>query len=399
MSIRTRKLQHFLAYIVSAAMAFSLCACGEKSEDTSSSVPATSVAQSETSTVATVSDTVPAKEEALKSAPEVYLDAILIQINPSFMLYVDERGDVIRSEAMNDDAKSMSDRCYLDGRNVRDALSDIVNVAIDDGYLKDGGVVNVTLVDSYRTEPDANKTIDDLENVVDRISDERNIDISPVATIDAGIQFASDAENTHPNDDPNPPPPENNPGADRNNDPGQEPGNDPNNAPGNDPNNDPGNNPGTEPDDHQHDTQPDNGGDNGGGKQEGCPVCQGSGKCTRCDEDGYETCYRCGATGYEPCTCEGGYDPNPCPCGGDGKCYRCEGTGVFEGNTCDVCGGDGLCKECHGSGRRTCAKCNGTGQTPCEDCHGAGKVICAGCQGTRVCEACGGTGLNPHKQE
>ena len=390
MSTRKRHFQHMLAYVISIAMALSLCACGEKSDDTATSVADTSVTPIEASTIATVSDTVPAKADALKSAPEVYLDAILIQINPSFMLFVDERGEVIRSEAMNDDAKKMSDRCGLDGRNVKDALADIVNVAIDDGYLKDGGVVNVTYVDSYRTESDARHQLDDLQNVVDQIGDERNIDISPVGTFDSEIEFVPEAENTGFTEDPNTPPPDQNPGNEPSDDQGTQPDNDPGNQQDNPPP--------PESDNQQNDDGENNGGDNGGGKQEGCPVCQGSGKCTRCDEDGYEFCYRCDGDGYVDCTCDGGFDPNPCPCGGDGKCYRCEGTGVFEGNTCDVCGGDGLCQECHGVGRRTCSRCNGTGQTPCEDCHGAGKVICGGCQGTRICEACGGSGLNPHKE-
>ena len=402
MRTRKRNFQHILTYVVSFAMAISLCACGEKTEDTTSMSPDASISQTESATVATVKDTVPEKAEALKSAPEVYLDAILVQINPSFMLFTDERGQVIRSEAMNDDAKKMSDRCAIDGRNVQDALSDIVNVAIDDGYLKEGGVVNVTFVESNRTESDANQQMDGLKDVVNRISDERNIDISPVGTFDSEIDFASDAENTEFTGDPNVPPPDPNQENQSGSDPTDDQGNPPDNRPGDDQGNPPDAAPDPGHDDHQNDPGNDDGGNNnddhGGGKQEGCPVCQGSGRCTRCDENGYETCHRCGGDGQEDCTCDGGYDPNPCPCGGEGRCYRCEGTGEFEGKTCDVCGGNGLCKECGGVGRRTCTKCNGTGHTPCEDCHGEGKIICPGCNGTRDCEACGGSGLNPHKQ-
>ena len=74
-----------------------------------------------------------------------------------------------------------------------------------------------------------------------------------------------------------------------------------------------------------------------------------------------------------------------------------QGSGEFEGKTCDVCAGNGKCKECGGVGKRPCKNCGATGIVDCNECHGSGKEECQGCHGTLKCEACGGSGFNPHK--
>ena len=387
-------LKRILACMVSSCMIISLCGCGKKSGESSSD---TSISETtiETTPSTTEATTTIEKKEVLKNAPEAYLDAILIQINPSFIIFVNERDEVVRGEALNDDAKKLMNRVVLGGRSADEAIKDIVTSSIDEGYLKPGGTVNVTMVETFRTKEDAQNRLKSLEETVTQIGNEKKVEIKPATKINDDVEYAQE-------------PVEQGPG-----DPGQDPNN-PNNP--NDPNdpNDP-NRPDADPNqtnndrepDHQHetdhqepqDTKNDGGGNNGsgGGKQEGCPVCQGSGKCTRCDKDGYEDCLRCGKTGKMPCSCNGGIDPNPCACG-NGNCYRCQGTGEFEGKTCDVCGGSGKCKDCGGTAQRKCNHCNGTGYLECDDCHGTGKSLCQGCHGTRVCEACGGSGLNPHKK-
>ena len=390
--MKTKKyyFHRILTYILSFSLIMGLCACGKKSEDTqASSEPGVT----EITPAPTSQETILKKDEYLEKAPEAYLDAVLIQINPSFMLFVNERDEVVNCVPMNEDAEKMREHCNIDGRRIQDALMDIVNVAYDDGYLKPGGTVNVTMVESFRTEDDAQNRMNDLEVIINQVSQDRNVEIKPEMKLNEDISYAQDQGNPPPGDNNNNPPPED----DNNIPPTQE--SDPNNQPGPEPSDD---------HDHDHETEPpkdnnggndggDNGG-NGGGKQEGCPVCQGSGKCTRCNLTGYVECMSCHGTGEKDCDCDGGFDRNPCPCGGDGKCYRCEGTGIFEDKTCDVCGGNGKCKECNGVGRRTCNKCGGAGQTICEECQGSGKEICQGCQGSLICEACGGSGLNPHKQ-
>lgn len=345
----------------------------------------------------TTAPALPAKEEVLKDAPEAYLDAILIQINPSFVMFVNEFGEVVRSEAMNEDAKGLMPKVALDGRNVNDALTDIVNASVDEGFLKSGGTVNITMVESFRSEADCNEQMKSLENVVVTVGLERNMDIQPATRIADDVQFAHDLpddpnppEDPNRPGDPNPPADPNQPGDPNHSDEQNQP--DPNSEPKPDQpgNNDP--NPPPAKDDHN-----DQGG-NGGGGEEGCPVCQGSGECVRCHRTGYTDCGRCHGSGEISChNCNDGYDKNPCPCGGDGLCYRCQGTGTFEDKTCDVCDGNGKCKECGGVGRRTCNFCGGSGIITCDECQGSGQELCQGCQGTLTCEACDGTGKNLHK--
>lgn len=387
--------KRIFAVCISIVMALSLCACGNNSKSETSETSTSSVTgSSEMTVLPTTAPPLPEKEEVLKQAPEAYLDAILIQINPSFLLYVNEFGEVIKGEALNEDAKSLMPQVALDGRNVNDALTDIVNASVNDGFLKDGGTVNITMMESFRSESDAGEQMKNLESVVVAVGQERNIDITPATKIADDVQYAQDQPGSGEPGDPNHPGDPNPPDPNQTGDPNQ-PGDpnppDPNANPDQPGQNDP--NPPPEKDDHD-----DHGGNGGGGKEEGCPVCQGSGVCVRCDRTGYTECGRCHGSGEIDChNCNDGYDPNPCPCGGNGLCYRCSGTGTFEDKTCDVCDGNGKCKECGGVGRRTCNFCSGSGIIPCDECKGSGKEECQGCHGTLVCEACDGTGKNIHK--
>ena len=394
MKSKRQKIKRALAFIVSATMIIGLCGCG-KSEKKDTEITTNPSISEETSS-ATTEPKLPDKQEALKDAPEAYLDAILVQINPSFMLFVNERSEVVRSKAMNEDAKNMLDHVALDGRNVKDALTDIVRSSIDDGFLKPGGTVNISMIETFRTESDAKQNLNDLENVVVDIGREKNTDIKPATKIAEDAQFAQEDPQPGPNPDPQNPDPRQDP-----QDPPPDPNQDPNTPPseqnpGPDPNDDPNRPEGR--DDHDHNEDDGRNGGSGGEKREGCPVCQGSGVCTRCHKTGYTECGACHGSGKADChLCNKGYDSNPCPCGGDGKCYRCQGTGEFEGKTCDVCAGNGKCKECGGVGKRPCKNCGATGIVDCNECHGSGKEECQGCHGTLKGEACGGSGFNPHK--
>ena len=206
--------KRIFAVCISIVMALSLCACGNNSKSETSETLASSVTESSEMTVLpTTAPPLPEKEEVLKQAPEAYLDAILIQINPSFLLYVNEFGEVIKGEALNEDAKSLMPQVALDGRNVNDALTDIVNASVNDGFLKDGGTVNITMMESFRSESDAGEQMKNLESVVVAVGQERNIDITPATKIADDVQYAQDqpgpGEPGDPNQpgDPNPPDP------------------------------------------------------------------------------------------------------------------------------------------------------------------------------------------------
>ena len=387
------RLRKLTTYLVASAMIFSLCACGKSSDnkdETSDTAITEDLPGSDLPDPNKV-DSLPENSEILKEAPEVYTNAVLVSINPSFMLYTNERNEVFTFKPMNADAESMMDSVMLEGRTIQDGISDIVHVSIDRGFLKDNGVVNVTIISSNGAAEDAERMIDEIEHRVSDIATERGINISTAPKIDEEVKF------TEPQPDPNDP---GNPG-----DPGQ-PG-DPNN-PGPDPNNPPPdpNNPGDPDPQGDPNNGNNNGGNNGGNggnnggdgkKVEGCPVCQGSGICDRCNRTGKVTCMNCNGTGTVPChlNCDHGYQPCPCD---NGKCHKCGGTGKDDfDNPCDACDGTGNHRECGGTGKVPCFNCNGTGYETCGECQGTGLEECQGCHGTLKCSACDGTGINQHK--
>ena len=71
----------------------------------------------------------PLDADHLPDEPEQYACAVLVSINPTFLLYLNERGDVIAYKAMNEDARKMEDRTMLLDRHVRDAIMDIVAIS------------------------------------------------------------------------------------------------------------------------------------------------------------------------------------------------------------------------------------------------------------------------------
>jgi len=405
-----QSLKLFSTCLVVASMILGLCACGEKSEtsanETTGSTPSVSSVASDSAAPATSSDSLPQKEEILKDSPEEYLHAVVISINPSFMAYINERNEIFRLDALNDDAKSLLGEIVWEGRTIRDSLKDIVRSSIDHGFLKDNGTVNISMLDSRATSGDAEQMLAELEQSVSEVAQERELHIAAATNVEPDIQFVVDrGDQPDPNQgDPNPPPPDNQgdpntPSPDDQGDPNApDHPSDPNQA-------DPGNNQGNPDDPQPTDGDPGNPDDpsqNPGGndqKVEGCPVCQGSGKCTRCDLTGVVECVNCHGAGKVPChlgDCDNGYQPCPCD---NGNCHKCGGTGVADnGQSCDACGGSGNHKECGGTGKVTCFNCNGTGLEVCSICDGTGTEECQGCHGTLVCEACDGTGLNLHKQ-
>lgn len=384
-----KRLRSLITYLVAFAMLFSLCACGkstDKESETSDTAITENLPESNLPDPEKV-DSLPENSEILKEAPEVYTNAVLISINPSFMLYTNERNEVFTFKPMNEDAESLMDTVMIEGRTIQDGISDIVNACVDRGYLKDNGVVNVTIISSNGDAEDAERMIDDIEHRVSDIAKERDINISTAPKIDESVEF------TEPRPDPNDPGNPGDPGQPGDpGDPGQpgdpgdpgQPGPDPNGPADPDPNKDPG-------------SGNNNGGNGGGKKVEGCPVCQGSGVCDRCNRTGKVECAVCHGSGTLPCHlgCDHGYQDCPCD---NGNCHKCGGSGKNDlGEPCDACDGTGNHRECGGSGKVACNNCNGTGVEPCNECQGTGLEECQGCHGTLKCSACDGTGINPNK--
>ena len=271
--------------------------------------------------------------ELLANSPEVYAVALNVKINPNILLYIGDNGDIICCEFLNEDAEKMIDKRLIEGRLLKDAMVDIITEAINQGFLKDGGDVELYVVKSYLSQFDMDNVVNVAEEVIRQQAKDKGIEVGinrhqAEDAVDPNVTNLGDNTEPAPPEDPNENPSEDNTGE---NEPAK---NEPvNNEPTQGANNNGGQN-------NNGGSSNQGGADNNSGKkEEGCSVCWGSGKCGYCGAKGRITCEVCGGSGHEGCS----------QCGGEGK-MRC---------SC----GDGLCSLCHGATYITCEECNGKGDS------------------------------------
>lgn len=294
-----RRMKKLFTYLICLAMILSLAGCGKKDEPKADAPTEQATPDNPGGTTETPdqpADNNPAEpgdviEDALKKAPEHYDFAVEVSINPAFLLFV-SGNEVIGYQALNDDAKQIEDRCALVGRGIEGAVEDIVRASHQDGFLKDGGAVNLTIVSANCKKTEADEVLDRAFHTVERTAQECNVSVKPEIHIETEVVFAPEPQPGEPGD-PN------------------EPGNP--NEPGdpNDPN-------------EYHEPRKDN---------EGCSVCCGTGVCERCDGTGVVDCMRCNGTGKSP----------------EGTCPDCNGAGRCE---CEQCHGTKQCPACGGTGKK-----------------------------------------------
>ena len=120
-----------------------------------------------------------------------------ITINPEFKLHLDNNGNVVQVDALNDDAKAVNDAIQLTGKSCENAITALLNETIRQGFLRDGGEVTVTveISDNISNQLDKwQKTV--MDGVTQALS---------ANTINANISFGAEvihAPNTPPQNDP-----------------------------------------------------------------------------------------------------------------------------------------------------------------------------------------------------
>ena len=293
---------------------------------------------------------------------------VRVTINPEFRLYLDSTEEVLAVEPINADAQQLMDRIVFAGRKVDGVVEDIVSTAIDDGFLKDAGAVNVEIVHTDLDELAVNDILAHAEEAVERHSKEVGLTIRTEKVV---------AENAY--------------------EPVEEPASSAAAS-------------SKVATSSARPTTSQAAQGNAGGKVEGCSVCQGSGKCGYCGAKGRYacevckgagslTCHRCGGVGKMKCNCDNG-NCHVCHGAGRLKCTTCDGTdrncpychGSGYG-PCNGCPGDGKCTQCKGTGYSGIdEQCNGTGKEACGPCKGTGITDCNQCHGSGKCPACNGTG-------
>ncbi len=330
-----------VALLLACLLVLSLAACGKNGPETGDNE----------NTQAPASDPGPAEsnstEELLSDAPESYDYAVLVSINPEFLLYLRGR-EVFAYEALNEDAATVAERAAILNRGIDGVLDDIVRFSYEEGFLKDGDEVNVTLVSAFRTQTEAEELLQEARTAVQDSAGRCGVAVKPVITVESTVAFPM------PEPTPAPEPADREPSEQDASEPGQEPSGSEGSSGEPDEGQESGGEPveesGGEPENQPRD------------ENEGCPVCGGSGVCDVCEGSGLLLCEECGGSGYETCS----------KCGGEGYAGSDENGPVL----CDQCGGTGLVLH--------------------ENCGGDGLVTCNHCEGSGLCEVCGGTGLNPH---
>lgn len=72
-----------------------------------------------------------------------YAAMLRVTINPEFAIYLDAEQKIIRTEAANEDAKTLFADLDVTGQSYADGMTAVLNTAYDQGYLKDGGKVSI----------------------------------------------------------------------------------------------------------------------------------------------------------------------------------------------------------------------------------------------------------------
>ena len=251
-------------------------------------------------------------EEMLSDVPDTYDYALQVSINPEFILYL-VGSEVVAYVALNEDAKKVDERAAIEDRGLHGALEDIVRFSYEEGFLKDGGDVTVTMVRAFGTEAVANELLKEAEDFILSTAEDCGISVNPVITIAENLNFS---ENTMQENIENPE--------------GEKPEN---------------HNPATSTaeDFQTSEGEPDESREPQWIEVE-CSICYGSGEST----------------------CKG--------CAGSGICGHCRGTNFTA--TCNRCwgyNGQPPCNRCGGDGEEDCNGCGATGKVGCYRCGGSGK--------------------------
>lgn len=122
-------MKKLLALLLAAVLCFALGACGGKTQTDNNG------AQQET-------------EQAIQteiSESEQAVAVVNIVINPEFNIHVGNDGNVIAVECLNADAKSVGGKVSVTGKSCKDAIIMILQETVNQGFLKDGGKIEISV--------------------------------------------------------------------------------------------------------------------------------------------------------------------------------------------------------------------------------------------------------------
>lgn len=347
--------------VLFTAMTFLMTGCGEKAAGADSALQESTASESasENSSVALESA---AKEsssgESTGEEPAGDVAAVVrITINPDLELLLDKEAIILAVNYLNQDAEDAFSELELQGTELKDAVSLVVDAAIEKEYLKAGKEIAVEISAGANKVPEAalsEEITDVINKTVQETLDNRQFDallqITVAETEEGQSGQASEVKEEQTESKEGQAAKDSQTAEDGQTavKDGQDSG-----------------------ESMEQTTQAETGG-------EPCPACGGTGICAECG-GGTLPCKRCGGSLWEKCGTCGGSGSQTCP--------GCHGSGqdATDGSACRHCGGAGsiTCEQCGGSGGKACSICNGKGviSDDCILCHGA-----------KTCTVCGGTG-------
>lgn len=278
------------------------------------------VAQAATETVAEVEITT--ETEAANPydvIPKEFAYSLTVSINPLVELYFDAQDTVIGVAYLNQDAIDAYQELELVGKNMEDGMDLLVTTAVDKGYLKEDGTVDIELakIGTQEKEIDSSILTNASKTVNQTLSAKNEEEAAPIqAAVEVNVTKEVEEETgvVTPSVCPT---------------------------------------------------------CNGTGKS--CSICGGTGNCDECKGDGYlgngytVSCPRCHGSNTETCIyCDSAGNSNK----HEGTCDfpNCMGSHVYACTTCGggsravtcaSCGGSGHCKTC--GGNASCSTCGGSG--------------------------------------
>ncbi len=156
------------ALIICLAMA--LVACGRKSTS------ATDNQSTADSTSNTDSMTDSALEDYTK--PDNCATVLLVTINPQFRLYLDENGQVLAVEPVNDDAAAIAENITIEDKSFEEVIENIVSCANNNGYVKENATIDFMIVESSSSSEVKTDILNKAEQQANDTAKELNITIN-----------------------------------------------------------------------------------------------------------------------------------------------------------------------------------------------------------------------------
>lgn len=257
---------------------------------------------------------------------EEWAVSIIVAINPQIKLYLNQTNIVIGAECLNEDAEAAFSDISFAGVTVGECMEEIVNAAVEKGYLTNGKEISIEIAEVYAQDINGEDICRQAEEAAALAVENHEVDVIVSVKQDNIIEAKPTSESDAPASAPSPSP---------------------------------------EPSKEAVATT--------------CAACNGTGiVCDECGGTGIVNCKACNQTGYETChVCNGSAVIACHGCGGSGK-------DATSGEACQHCGGSGkiTCDACHGSPSKLCTHCGGALKHTCPVC--GGNKNCNACGGNGI---------------